>query len=245
MSRGFSRCPQYQSGNLTLGSHYVLIQPDSTSALDTIAVDYADVRTYVDASTKSSSTATSTTTLSVLNFLLRRLNRAHHVCSTSSTRSESTPTGVIVGGVLGGLALIGVAIACAFFLIRRRFRRTRFTFVGEDGIDGGDPPTRSEEDMPPPDYQRVFAHESAATGPHVQAPGQQGRRDGHPSAFGRLFFSGKRQRHLAPPLTVMSGPQHCLINVAEANPDQPVLARREQPPTNNGERNWKRARGKK
>jgi hypothetical protein len=47
-------------------------------------------------------------------------------------------------------------VTCAFFFFRRRFRRAGLILGGEEGIDGGADPSRAEEDMPPPDYQRVF-----------------------------------------------------------------------------------------
>jgi hypothetical protein len=62
----------------------------------------------------------------------------------------------ITGGVVGGVALLVGAATCALCFFRRRMRRTRLTSAGEDVMDGGAHPFRSEEDMPPPDYQRVF-----------------------------------------------------------------------------------------
>jgi hypothetical protein len=66
-----------------------------------------------------------------------------------------------------------------FIIIRRRFRQARLTFVGEDGLDGSDntQPRRSEEDMPPPNYRRIFPSDAGAAGeqargerePHVEA----------------------------------------------------------------------------
>jgi hypothetical protein len=47
-------------------------------------------------------------------------------------------------------ALLFVA---AFFVLRRRFRRSRLTFAA-DGIDGGD--EQPARDMPPPEYELVF-----------------------------------------------------------------------------------------
>jgi hypothetical protein len=48
------------------------------------------------------------------------------------------------------------AVTSAFFFLRRRLRRARLMLGDEGGLDGGAQPFRSEEDMPPPDYQRVF-----------------------------------------------------------------------------------------
>jgi hypothetical protein len=108
-------------------------------------------------------------------------------------------------------------MACAFYFFRRRFRRTRFTFVGEDGIDGGTTPARPEEDMPPPDYQRVFAHRSGAMQPQSFARGQQ--RDplqaAHPSVF-RRFFGGKRQRDVTPATLETSEVQHLPADITES-----------------------------
>jgi hypothetical protein len=49
-----------------------------------------------------------------------------------------------------------VAPTSVLFFLRRRFRRPRLILGDENGLDGGDHPFRSEEDMPPPDYQRIF-----------------------------------------------------------------------------------------
>jgi hypothetical protein len=119
-------------------------------------------------------------------------------CSNSTAPIDRTSPSIapIAGGILGGLVLVAVTITCAFYLLRRRFRRTRFTFVGEDGIDGGDIPARPEEDMPPPEYQRVFAHDSEAPGGHVPAREQRGFPNGrfNPS---RALFRGKRERAIS------------------------------------------------
>jgi hypothetical protein len=63
---------------------------------------------------------------------------------------------VIVGGVVGSIVFVMVTITCVFFFLRRRFRHARLILAEEDGLDGGLRPFCSEEDMPPPDYQRVF-----------------------------------------------------------------------------------------
>jgi hypothetical protein len=157
--------------------------------------------------------------------LLSQLNVTDKRRRTPSVRF-STPVAAIAGGVLGGLALIAVTITCAFFLLRRRFRRTRFTFVGEDGIDGGDLPARPEEDMPPPDYQRIFARGSGVMRPHANARGRQRNpSDVHPSAL-RRFFGGKRQRDRSPAHPETSEIQHLLADIAEpATARHPPLPR--------------------
>jgi hypothetical protein len=198
---------QYQTGYLSYDLHQVLIRANCSTETP-LLLDYVDVRTYLRISSAStmlvpSRTATSTETLSVV--LLPYLNQAHLLRRTSATQSP-TPIAAIAGGVLGGLALIAVAVTCAFFLLRRRFRRTRFTFVGEDGIDGGQSPTHPEEDMPPPDYQHVFARGSEAMRPHAFARG--------------------RQRNLSPAPLETSEIQHHLADIAEpATARHPPLPR--------------------
>jgi hypothetical protein len=58
-----------------------------------------------------------------------------------------------------------------FIIIRRRFRQARLTFVGEDGLDGSDntQPRRSEEDMPPPNYRRIFPSDAGAAEEQARA----------------------------------------------------------------------------
>jgi hypothetical protein len=90
-------------------------------------------------------------------------------------------------------------MTCSFFFLRRRFRRTRFTFVGDDGIDGDDRPAPPEQDMPPPDYQQVLAQGAETTDPHAPAPNQGGV-EINISLPRRGFFRGKQQQNLTPTL---------------------------------------------
>jgi hypothetical protein len=71
---------------------------------------------------------------------------------------------------VGGVVLAFMLSATMLLIIRRRYRRARLTFVGEDGLDGGgsNQPRRSEEDMPPPHYRRIFPSESGAPGDQAQ-----------------------------------------------------------------------------
>jgi hypothetical protein len=90
-----------------------------------------------------------------------------------SCRTPTRPTNVaaITGGVVGGVALAVILSAVMFIVIRRRFRQARLTFVGEDGLDGRDSiqPRRSEEDMPPPNYRRIFPSDAGAAEEHARA----------------------------------------------------------------------------
>jgi hypothetical protein len=157
--------------------------------------------------------------------LLSQLKVTDKRCRIPSIRS-STPVAAIAGGVLGGLAVIAVTTTCASFLLRRRFRRTRFTFVGEDGIDGGNLPARPEEDMPPPDYQRVFARGSGATRPNASGHDRQRNLpDARPSAL-RWFFGGKRGRDQSQAPLETSEIHPLLADIAEpTNARHPPLPR--------------------
>jgi hypothetical protein len=72
---------------------------------------------------------------------------------------------------VGGVVLAFILSTTMLFVIRRRYRQARLTFVGEDGLDGGGStqPRRSEEDMPPPLYRRIFPSESGAPGNQAHA----------------------------------------------------------------------------
>jgi hypothetical protein len=75
----------------------------------------------------------------------------------------------MVGGFVGGVLFLVSVMTGAFFYyrrrVRRRYLRARLILGGEEGIDGGvdgvDKPAQSEDDMPPPDYQRIYP----STGP--------------------------------------------------------------------------------
>jgi hypothetical protein len=70
----------------------------------------------------------------------------------------------MVGGFVGGVVFLVSVMTGAFFYyrcrVRRRYLRARLILGGEEGIDGGaddvDKPAQSEDDMPPPDYQRIY-----------------------------------------------------------------------------------------
>jgi hypothetical protein len=68
---------------------------------------------------------------------------------------STVSSAAIAGGVVGGIIFLMMITACVLFL-RRRSRRARLILGEEDGLNGGVHPFRSEDDMPPPDYQRVF-----------------------------------------------------------------------------------------
>jgi hypothetical protein len=69
---------------------------------------------------------------------------------------STVSSAAIAGGVVGGIIFLMTVTACVFFFLRRRSRRARLILGDEDGLNGGVHPFRSEDDMPPPDYQRVF-----------------------------------------------------------------------------------------
>jgi hypothetical protein len=100
---------------------------------------------------------------------------SHRLIATPRTRfsspAHSTDVAAIAGGVVGGVAFVLILSFTIFIVIRRRFRQARLTFVGEDGLDGRDStqPRRSEEDMPPPNYRRIFPSDSGAAGDQAQA----------------------------------------------------------------------------
>jgi hypothetical protein len=53
-----------------------------------------------------------------------------------------------VGSVVGSITFTLLVVVCAFLVFRRRLRRTR--------ASTSDDAARAEEDLPPPDYGRVF-----------------------------------------------------------------------------------------
>jgi hypothetical protein len=83
------------------------------------------------------------------------------------------PVGAITGGAVGGVALLLLSMIGMFLVLRRRFRRARVTFTIEDSEE--DPPApQAEEDMPPPEYQRVFPTVRRAMSLRVLAPAWAG-----------------------------------------------------------------------
>jgi hypothetical protein len=91
-----------------------------------------------------------------------------HSCRTPA---RSTNVAAIAGGVVGGITLALILSVTMFIVIRRRFRQARLTFVGEDGLEGREStqPRPSEEDMPPPNYRRIFPSNSGAAEEQSQA----------------------------------------------------------------------------
>jgi hypothetical protein len=83
---------------------------------------------------------------------------------------RSTNVAAIAGGIVGVVVHAFILSTTMIFIIRRRYSQARLTFVGEDGLDGGGgtQPRRSEEDMPPPHYRRIFPSESGAQGDQAQ-----------------------------------------------------------------------------
>jgi hypothetical protein len=75
-------------------------------------------------------------------------------CRTSFSATP-VPVGAIIGGAIGGAAFLLLSMIIMFILLRRRIRRARVTFTIEDSEEFHSPP-QAEEDMPPPEYQRIF-----------------------------------------------------------------------------------------
>lgn len=89
-------------------------------------------------------------------------------------------TGVIAGGVIGGLVALGLLGFLFFTLTRRYFRRRyappRFSTILEDGQTPASEAAQrqmAEMDMPPPDYRGVFPSEFGGT-EHELAPSEAG-----------------------------------------------------------------------
>jgi hypothetical protein len=74
-----------------------------------------------------------------------------------------------------------------FIVLRRRFRRARLTFAGEEGVDGRDStqPRRSEEDMPPPNYRHIFPSDSGAAEDQARAE-REARDEARPRGIWRI-----------------------------------------------------------
>jgi hypothetical protein len=94
---------------------------------------------------------------------------------------------------VGGLVLAFMLSTAMFYIIQRRYRQARLTFVGEDGLDGGGgtQPRRSEEDMPPPLYRRIFPSDSRAPGDQPQV-GRELPADAHHPVAGRIARKNRR-----------------------------------------------------
>jgi hypothetical protein len=76
--------------------------------------------------------------------------------------------------------------ATMFIVFRRRFRQVRLTFTAEDGLDGHESSQlRRSEDMPPPNYRRIFPSDAAATEEQARAE-SEARVDAPPSRIWRI-----------------------------------------------------------
>jgi hypothetical protein len=94
---------------------------------------------------------------------------------------------------VGAVVLASILSAAMLFIIRRRYRQARLTFVGEDGLDGSGStqPRRSEEDMPPPLYRQIFPSDSGAPGDQPQV-GRELPADAHHPVAGRIARKNRR-----------------------------------------------------
>jgi hypothetical protein len=98
---------------------------------------------------------------------------------------------------VGGILLILFVIIASSLFYRHRYRGTRFRFGDDDGIDGGVVPLGPpEEDMPPPDYQRVFPAGSSEEA-RLQAENAGLRTSNAELSFGTRLLPGRRKRAAA------------------------------------------------
>jgi hypothetical protein len=104
----------------------VIIVPTATvTATETSSLTSVATISSVESQSSSTSTSSSTTTTSISSTTIPISTSA----STPAVSTKAGPgTGAIAGGVVGGIAVIGIIVALIFFFLRRRPNQTPVPF---------------------------------------------------------------------------------------------------------------------